>query len=170
MHQKFHHGLIEKILHIFKLLVRGSRDGFEIKIIFNICDRVSKTIVILKVESTGEILGSSCTANMKISILSTSYNGSVYNHSSKLELSFGDTLNLKGNLKTEKRCYGTRRQEYPKPIRSRNEDRYLQKLFGIFAKVKGTDEFIDGFNPLAWGKTKMEWMSTKKNFIFSLVS
>ncbi|RHZ77477.1 hypothetical protein Glove_177g56 [Diversispora epigaea] len=33
--------------------------------------------------------------------------------------------------------------------------------------LKGTDEFIAGFNPLAWRKTKIVWMNTNKNFIFS---
>ncbi|RHZ71553.1 hypothetical protein Glove_256g72 [Diversispora epigaea] len=35
----------------------GSRNGFNVNTIFNICDKVSKTIIILKVEDTGEILG-----------------------------------------------------------------------------------------------------------------
>ncbi|RHZ51452.1 hypothetical protein Glove_478g24 [Diversispora epigaea] len=35
----------------------GSRDGFDVKTIYNICDKVSNTVIILKVEGTGEILG-----------------------------------------------------------------------------------------------------------------
>ncbi|RHZ73640.1 hypothetical protein Glove_230g62 [Diversispora epigaea] len=37
----------------------------------------------------------------------------------------------------------------------------------VVTKVKGTDEIIGGFNPLAWDKTKVDWMSTNKSFIFS---
>ncbi|RHZ79715.1 hypothetical protein Glove_141g86 [Diversispora epigaea] len=42
----------------------------------------------------------------------------------------------------------------------------------IVAKVKGTDEIIGGYNPLAWNNTldgnSDEWMETKDSFIFSL--
>ncbi|RHZ73585.1 hypothetical protein Glove_230g164 [Diversispora epigaea] len=37
----------------------------------------------------------------------------------------------------------------------------------VVAKVKGADEIIGGFNPLAWDETKEEWMGTNKSFIFS---
>ncbi|RHZ73613.1 hypothetical protein Glove_230g49 [Diversispora epigaea] len=37
----------------------------------------------------------------------------------------------------------------------------------VVAKVKGTDEIIGGFNPLAWDKKGDKWMSTNKSFIFS---
>ncbi|RHZ75126.1 hypothetical protein Glove_217g33 [Diversispora epigaea] len=37
----------------------------------------------------------------------------------------------------------------------------------VVTKVEGTDEIIGGFNPLAWDKTKTEWMKTNKSFIFS---
>ncbi|RHZ73586.1 hypothetical protein Glove_230g165 [Diversispora epigaea] len=37
----------------------------------------------------------------------------------------------------------------------------------VVTKVKGTDEIIGGFNPLAWDETKEEWMGTNKSFIFS---
>ncbi|RHZ73607.1 hypothetical protein Glove_230g209 [Diversispora epigaea] len=37
----------------------------------------------------------------------------------------------------------------------------------VVTKVKGTDEIIGGFNPLAWNKTKFEWVKTNKSFIFS---
>ncbi|RHZ90152.1 hypothetical protein Glove_5g32 [Diversispora epigaea] len=132
---------IENNPYEFELLVRGSRDGFDIKTIYNICDKVSKTIIILKVKGTGEILGgynplewensndqdietnesfvfSLKTANMKDSILSTSDGGFVYSYPSKLELSFGYALRLIGNLKTEKRCCCMKSGEYRKPIRS----------------------------------------------------
>ncbi|RHZ73564.1 hypothetical protein Glove_230g189 [Diversispora epigaea] len=37
----------------------------------------------------------------------------------------------------------------------------------VVAKVKGTDEIIGGFNPLAWDQTKEKWMRTNNSFIFS---
>ncbi|RHZ75048.1 hypothetical protein Glove_217g7 [Diversispora epigaea] len=37
----------------------------------------------------------------------------------------------------------------------------------VITKVKGTDEIIGGFNPLAWDNTKERWMKTNKSFIFS---
>ncbi|RHZ82507.1 hypothetical protein Glove_109g380 [Diversispora epigaea] len=72
----------------------GSRDGFDIKTIYNICDKVSKIIIILKVNGTGEILGG--------------YNPlerhTIENFPRSLEFCFGSALRLIGNLKTEKRC------------------------------------------------------------------
>ncbi|RHZ60975.1 hypothetical protein Glove_350g79 [Diversispora epigaea] len=41
----------------FKLLIRGSRDGFDVKNFYNICHKVSNTFIVLKVEGTEEILG-----------------------------------------------------------------------------------------------------------------
>ncbi|RHZ87603.1 hypothetical protein Glove_33g183 [Diversispora epigaea] len=41
----------------------------------------------------------------------------------------------------------------------------------VVAKVKGTDEIIGGYNPLAWDNTfdgDYKWMKTKDSFIFSL--
>ncbi|RHZ72894.1 hypothetical protein Glove_236g53 [Diversispora epigaea] len=118
---------IENNPYEFKLLVRGSRDGFDVKTFYNICDKVSKTIIILKVEGTGEILGgynplelennnnrqkftkdsfifSLKTANMKNSILSLAFNSisSIRNMPNDLVLGFGYALRLIGNLKTEK--------------------------------------------------------------------
>ncbi|RHZ84823.1 hypothetical protein Glove_74g188 [Diversispora epigaea] len=40
----------------FKLLVRGSRDEFDVKTIYEICDKVSIVVIVLKVKDTGEIL------------------------------------------------------------------------------------------------------------------
>ncbi|RHZ73572.1 hypothetical protein Glove_230g23 [Diversispora epigaea] len=37
----------------------------------------------------------------------------------------------------------------------------------VVTKVKGTNEIIGGFNPLAWDKTKEDWMRTNRSFIFS---
>ncbi|RHZ65615.1 hypothetical protein Glove_313g18 [Diversispora epigaea] len=135
---------IENYPYEFKLLVRGSRDGFDVKTIYNICDKVSKTIIILKVEGTGEILGgynplewennndqykntqdsfifSLKTANLKNSILSRvirNFDYAIYNHPEKSSLGFGCALCLIGNLKTKKRCYCMASSAYPKPIRS----------------------------------------------------
>ncbi|RHZ60876.1 hypothetical protein Glove_350g83 [Diversispora epigaea] len=47
---------IENNPYEFKLLVRGYRDGFDVKIIYNICDKVFNTIIVLKVKGTEEIL------------------------------------------------------------------------------------------------------------------
>ncbi|RHZ87596.1 hypothetical protein Glove_33g274 [Diversispora epigaea] len=38
----------------------------------------------------------------------------------------------------------------------------------VVAKVKGTDEIIGGYNPLAWDGKSERWMETKDSFIFSL--
>ncbi|RHZ89489.1 hypothetical protein Glove_13g62 [Diversispora epigaea] len=41
----------------------------------------------------------------------------------------------------------------------------------VIAKVKGTDEILGGYNPLAWDNSNHEtsqWMETKDSFIFSL--
>ncbi|RHZ75136.1 hypothetical protein Glove_217g127 [Diversispora epigaea] len=37
----------------------------------------------------------------------------------------------------------------------------------VVTKVKETNEIIGGFNPIAWDKTKVEWVKTNKSFIFS---
>jgi len=37
----------------------------------------------------------------------------------------------------------------------------------VVVKVKGTDEILGGYNPLAWDKSKKGWMKTSKSFIFS---
>ncbi|RHZ85057.1 hypothetical protein Glove_71g73 [Diversispora epigaea] len=37
----------------------------------------------------------------------------------------------------------------------------------VVTKVKGTNEILGGFNPLAWDKTKEGWMKTDESFIFS---
>ncbi|RHZ60187.1 hypothetical protein Glove_357g8 [Diversispora epigaea] len=141
----------------FKLLVRGSRDGFDVKTIFNICNKVSFTIIFVKVEDTGEIIGgynplkihnsenrwyssrnsfafSLKTEDLKNSIISrvTKFghainNGSCPNNS---WLQFGNALNLGGNLKTETKSYcGT--SAYEKSIRS-NSDRFSVEEFEVF--------------------------------------
>ncbi|RHZ85376.1 hypothetical protein Glove_66g130 [Diversispora epigaea] len=42
---------------------------------------------------------------------------------------------------------------------------YVFKL--ILRGIKGSEEIIGGFNPLAWDKTKEDWMRTNNSFIFS---
>ncbi|RHZ73551.1 hypothetical protein Glove_230g103 [Diversispora epigaea] len=37
----------------------------------------------------------------------------------------------------------------------------------VVAKVKGTDEIVGGFNPLAWSKKGVNFMKTNRSFIFS---
>ncbi|RHZ72849.1 hypothetical protein Glove_236g66 [Diversispora epigaea] len=128
----------------FKLLARGSRDGFHVGTIYNICDRVANTIIILKVEGTGEILGgynplewennidrckenkesfvfSLKTTNLKNSILSRASNNcssAIYNYPKDLRLGFGRDLWLIGNLKNEKKCCCLESSAYFKRIRS----------------------------------------------------
>ncbi|RHZ60993.1 hypothetical protein Glove_350g27 [Diversispora epigaea] len=130
----------------FELLVKGSRDGFDIKTIYQICDKVSSTVIILKVEGTGEILGgynplewnkvhsvwkvtqdsfifSLKTLNQKCSILSRVKNFSYGICYSLYEswFSFGNSLVLWNNLKTSKNCYcsdKTSPASYETPIRS----------------------------------------------------
>ncbi|RIB21095.1 hypothetical protein C2G38_2177582 [Gigaspora rosea] len=46
-----------KIPYEFKLLIRGSRDGFTNSVFYRLCDNITATIVILKVSGTDEILG-----------------------------------------------------------------------------------------------------------------
>src|SRR6266542_5010546 len=41
----------------FKLLLRGSRDGFTPKKFHELCDNISRTVTFIKVKGTGEILG-----------------------------------------------------------------------------------------------------------------
>ncbi|RHZ84816.1 hypothetical protein Glove_74g187 [Diversispora epigaea] len=128
----------------FKLLVRGSRDGFDVKTIYEICDKVSNTVVVLKVKDTGEILGgyipceldknntrwiysqdsfafSLKTTNLKNSILSRveDFNNAIANYPQSPLLYFGNTLCLENNLKTDKNSYCLQNQySYNKPIRS----------------------------------------------------
>lgn len=37
----------------------------------------------------------------------------------------------------------------------------------VIVKVKGTNQIIGGYNPLTWDKTKFDWVTTNKSFIFS---
>jgi hypothetical protein len=47
----------ERIRYEFKLLLRGSRDGFTAAVFHNRCDNQVPTIVLIKVRDTGEIIG-----------------------------------------------------------------------------------------------------------------
>ncbi|RHZ71559.1 hypothetical protein Glove_256g160 [Diversispora epigaea] len=135
---------IENNPYEFKLLVRGNRDGFDVKTICDICDKVPNTVFILRVEGTEEILGginpleldnsnnrwkkskhsfvfSLKTANMKNSILSRivkNFDYAIYNYPKDLEFCFGNALCLKGNLKTERKNFCMVNLSYPKLIRS----------------------------------------------------
>ncbi|RIB18513.1 hypothetical protein C2G38_2085496 [Gigaspora rosea] len=48
---------ITEIPYEFKLLLRGSRDGFDAKTFHKLCDNISALIVVIKVENSNEILG-----------------------------------------------------------------------------------------------------------------
>ncbi|RHZ85722.1 hypothetical protein Glove_61g12 [Diversispora epigaea] len=124
----------------FKLLARGSRDGFDVKTIYNICDKVSRTIIILKVQGTGEILGgynplewdknknkskrtkdsftfSLRTANQNYSILSRvfrNFSKAIYNYPKDSAMGFSLGLCLRGDLK---RCYCKFNPSYARHIR-----------------------------------------------------
>ncbi|RHZ43787.1 hypothetical protein Glove_856g49 [Diversispora epigaea] len=142
----------------FKLLVRGSRDGFDVRNIYEICDKVSNTVIVLKVEGTGEIIGgynpleirnniddvyehfysedsfvfSLKIENLKNSIISRvkNFEAAIYSYSSMESLDFGYALNLRDNLKTQKKsCCGT--THYEKLIRS-NEDYFSVEEFEVF--------------------------------------
>ncbi|RHZ87376.1 hypothetical protein Glove_37g100 [Diversispora epigaea] len=137
----------------FKLLVRGSRDGFDVKTIFEICDKVSNTVIVVKVQGTGEIIGgynpleinneekwcssrdsfifSLKTENLKNSIVSrvTDFSSAIYYNSSKPSLDFGFALNLRGNLKTKSSYCG--KGHYEKQIRS-NSNNFSVEEFEIF--------------------------------------
>ncbi|RIB27887.1 hypothetical protein C2G38_1662692 [Gigaspora rosea] len=46
-----------EIPYEFKLLLRGSRDGFESEVFHKLCDNIPGTVVVVKINSTNEILG-----------------------------------------------------------------------------------------------------------------
>ncbi|RIB18514.1 hypothetical protein C2G38_2085505 [Gigaspora rosea] len=48
---------ITEIPYEFKLLLRGSKDGFDVKTFHKICDNLPGLIVVTKVENSNEILG-----------------------------------------------------------------------------------------------------------------
>ncbi|RHZ60884.1 hypothetical protein Glove_350g106 [Diversispora epigaea] len=127
----------------FKLLVRGSRDGFDVKTIFDICDQISNTVIILKVKDTGEILGGfnplewnretnqlkktedSFIFSLKTSFWSNSVLSRVNENSERaicsyrrdFKFGFDHALCLRGNLKTEKKCVCKFSTLYLQPIR-----------------------------------------------------
>ncbi|CAG8819145.1 6465_t:CDS:1, partial [Gigaspora rosea] len=45
-----------EIPYEFKLLLRGSRDGFASEIFHKLCDNLPRTVVAVKINSTNEIL------------------------------------------------------------------------------------------------------------------
>ncbi|RIB22555.1 hypothetical protein C2G38_2140164 [Gigaspora rosea] len=46
-----------EIPYEFKLLLRGSRDGFSGEVFHRLCDNIPGTVVVVKIDSTNEILG-----------------------------------------------------------------------------------------------------------------
>ncbi|CAG8530458.1 23702_t:CDS:2 [Gigaspora rosea] len=46
-----------EIPYEFKLLLRGSRDGFSSEVFHRLCDNIPGTVVVIKINSTNEILG-----------------------------------------------------------------------------------------------------------------
>ncbi|RHZ72869.1 hypothetical protein Glove_236g19 [Diversispora epigaea] len=168
---------IENNPYEFKLIVRGSRDGFGVKTIYDICDKVSNTVIILKVKGTGEILGgynpheweknnekrmttegsfvfSLKTSNMKDSILSRALKGKsvIYNYPRTPYLAFDVALCLIGNLKTEKRCYSMASSAFVKPIRS---DEFVSKYASHILEVSknaffSAEEYEAYINPYKW--------------------
>ncbi|RHZ84866.1 hypothetical protein Glove_74g211 [Diversispora epigaea] len=125
----------------FKLLVRGSRDGFNVKTIYEICDKISNTVIVLKVKDTGEVLGGFIPCRLdknkdewihsqdsfafslktKNSILSRvkNFDYAILNYPQQLKILFGNTLCLVGNLKTDKKCCSLQsRVSYDKLVRS----------------------------------------------------
>ncbi|RIB00389.1 hypothetical protein C2G38_2129987 [Gigaspora rosea] len=48
---------ITEIPYEFKLLLKGSRDGFDAKTFHKLCDNIPGLIVVIKVENSNEILG-----------------------------------------------------------------------------------------------------------------
>ncbi|RHZ87281.1 hypothetical protein Glove_37g125 [Diversispora epigaea] len=139
----------------FKLLVRGSKDGFDVNTILGICDKVSNTVIVLKVEGTGEIFGgynpleirnnvsawyssqdsfafSLKTENLKNSIVSRVkyFANAIYYDSGRSYLQFGGVLCLRGNLKTGKGSICST-SYYEKKIRS-NADGFSIEEFEVF--------------------------------------
>ncbi|RHZ60981.1 hypothetical protein Glove_350g75 [Diversispora epigaea] len=132
---------IENNPYEFELLIRGSRDGFDVKTFYNICHKVSNTVIVLKVEGTEEILGgynpigwdknrnqwrktqdsfafSLKTSNMKNSILSRGKNNAIHNFPRDLSFGFGFALSLYENLKIKKKSFCMIDSDYKKPVRS----------------------------------------------------
>ncbi|RHZ87275.1 hypothetical protein Glove_37g123 [Diversispora epigaea] len=140
----------------FKLLVRGSKDGFDVKTILKFCDKVSNTVIVLKVKGTGEIIGgynpleiynnmygqwyssensfafSLKTKNQENSIVSrvTNFNYAIYYNSSDSYFQFGRILCLRGNLKTGKGSICST-EYYEKQIRS-NTSVFSVEEFEVF--------------------------------------
>ncbi|RHZ84864.1 hypothetical protein Glove_74g213 [Diversispora epigaea] len=125
----------------FKLLVRRSRDGFNVKTIYEICDKISSIVIVLKVKDTGEVLGGynpcvldknkdewihsqdsfAFSLKTKNSILSRvkNFDHAIANFPKQSKLFFSNVLCLVGNLKTEKNCCSLQNEfSYEKPVRS----------------------------------------------------
>ncbi|RHZ87326.1 hypothetical protein Glove_37g114 [Diversispora epigaea] len=96
----------------FKLLVRGSKDA-------------SNTVIVLKVEETGEIFGSYNPLEIKNNI-----NWKWYSSQDTPKFQFGNELNLRGNLKTGTNSICST-EYYEKQIRS-NTSVFSVEEFEVF--------------------------------------
>ncbi|CAG8536649.1 3985_t:CDS:2 [Gigaspora rosea] len=61
MQQRFRHSATiydtTEVPYEFKLLLRGSRDGYKSEVFHRLCDNISGNVVAIKINSTNEILG-----------------------------------------------------------------------------------------------------------------
>nr|CAG8510446.1 13497_t:CDS:2 [Entrophospora candida] len=142
--------------YIFKLLLRGSRDGFRAKKFHDLCGEKSKTVVILKVQSTNEIIGGynpiqwsksgygQTSESFLFSIddndLKNSVRSKVVNNSYALDyysyygpIFGGRDLALEDNFKDEKRCWCKKRY-YDRAIR-KVDDAFSVEDYEIFQIV-----------------------------------
>ncbi|CAH1760857.1 4709_t:CDS:2 [Entrophospora sp. SA101] len=142
--------------YIFKLLLRGSRDGFRAKKFHDLCGEKSKTVVILKVQSTNEIIGGynpiqwsksgygQTSESFLFSIddndLKNSVRSKVVNNSYALDyysyygpIFGGRDLALEDNFKDEKRCWCKKRY-YDRAIR-KVDDAFSVEDYEIFQVV-----------------------------------
>ena len=78
-------------LYEFKLIFRGSRDGFTNKKFHEICDNQPRTVTIIKVKDSNEILGGYNPIEWKSS-------SNVYNHFAVTEKSFIFSFKDKENI------------------------------------------------------------------------
>ncbi|RHZ65607.1 hypothetical protein Glove_313g42 [Diversispora epigaea] len=122
---------IENNPYEFKLSVLRSRDEFDAKTIYNICDKVANTVIILKVKDTGEILGGYNPLEWD------NTNNQLKNSSC---FSFDAALCLICNLKILKRCYCMASSSYLKSIRS---DEFISNFEGSSSSLNIKKNGID---------------------------
>ncbi|RHZ73561.1 hypothetical protein Glove_230g186 [Diversispora epigaea] len=171
----------------FQLILQGSKDGFAPRTFWNSCGGQANTIVVAKVKGADEIIGGfnplawdetkeewMGTNKSFIFSFKNGIFGSIFGRNEFMMRSDVSDF-TQGGLSW---C-GDSNYCYEKPIRAtkRSKDGFAPRTFWnscggqantiVVAKVKGADEIIGGFNPLAWDETKEEWMGTNKSFIFS---